>query len=303
MGWWISRAAAARGGPGAGQHRPRPARPGALPAVPRRPARGGGPRRGRPRLLARRARLPQRQARRAAPGRLRRRDGPAARAVHLAVRAVRRAPAQQRPGPGRGRGQGRPRRSPTTTTTPASGCCASATAPRSRTPACRRRSTPSGRGSRSCSTSPTSTRPWWPTAWRSPRPACASPCCGVSATSYAEATLAVPDVAPRVPGGRRRPAHRAPRPAAGRDAAPHPLAPGGDVVMTGTHDVGTGRDTRAWRVASRVLDPELPSSRSRTSASCATSPRTTRDGSTCRSRRRTPAAPRWRPSAPTSSTG
>ena len=28
--------------------------------------------------------------------------------------------------------------------------------------------------------------------------------------------------------------------------------------MTGTHDVGTGRDTRAWRVASRVLDPELP---------------------------------------------
>jgi ring-1,2-phenylacetyl-CoA epoxidase subunit PaaD len=29
-------------------------------------------------------------------------------------------------------------------------------------------------------------------------------------------------------------------------------------VMTGTHDVGTGRDTRAWRVASRVLDPELP---------------------------------------------
>ena len=28
--------------------------------------------------------------------------------------------------------------------------------------------------------------------------------------------------------------------------------------MTGTHDVGAGRDTRAWRVASRVLDPELP---------------------------------------------
>ena len=29
-------------------------------------------------------------------------------------------------------------------------------------------------------------------------------------------------------------------------------------MVTGTHDVGTGRDTRAWRVAARVLDPELP---------------------------------------------
>ena len=28
--------------------------------------------------------------------------------------------------------------------------------------------------------------------------------------------------------------------------------------MTGTHDVGTDRASRAWRVASRVLDPELP---------------------------------------------
>ena len=28
--------------------------------------------------------------------------------------------------------------------------------------------------------------------------------------------------------------------------------------MTGTRDLGTGRATRAWRVAARVLDPELP---------------------------------------------
>ena len=49
-----------------GQHRPRPARPGAHPALVRRRGRGRGPHRGRPRLPARRARVPQRAPRRAA---------------------------------------------------------------------------------------------------------------------------------------------------------------------------------------------------------------------------------------------
>ena len=58
--------AAARGGRRAGQHRPRPARPGPLAAALRRRGRGRRPQRGRPRLPARRARVPQRAARRAA---------------------------------------------------------------------------------------------------------------------------------------------------------------------------------------------------------------------------------------------
>ena len=176
----------------------------------------------------------------------------------------------------------RSRRSPTTATTPGCGRCGSATAPRSRTTGCRRRS-----------------RAEWP---------------------YVEELFAPVDGCARRPavaadrrtrpgrGGRRRgdpdgpagraghrgwparPAHRAPRAPARRDAAPAPLAPGGDLVMTG-YRVPPGRSpptcpTRSCR-----------SSRSPTSASCATSPRTTRAGCTCRSPRRTPAARRWRRSA------
>ena len=71
LGEWIANAPAARGGRRAGQHRARPARPGAHPAHLRRRGRGRRPHRGRPRLPARRARLPQRAARRAAERRLR----------------------------------------------------------------------------------------------------------------------------------------------------------------------------------------------------------------------------------------
>ena len=126
--------AAARGGRRAGQHRPRPARPGAHAARARRPARGRRARRGRPGLPARRARLPQRQAGRAPADRLRRRDGPAAAVLDLAVRAVRRAARAAATPRSPGSPARRSRRWPTTSTTPALGRCGSATAPTSPTP-------------------------------------------------------------------------------------------------------------------------------------------------------------------------
>src|SRR5262245_57919142 len=49
-----------------------------------------------------------------------------------------------------------------------------------------------------------------------------------------------------------RAAHRGDGLSPGRDAAPHPFPPGGDLVMTPT------LTTRAWEVAATVLDPELP---------------------------------------------
>ena len=58
--------------------------------------------------------------------------------------------------------------------------------------------------------------------------------------------------ADRVAGHRwwpARPAHRAPRAPARRDAAPAPLAPGGDLVMT---------SSAAWKIAADLPDPELP---------------------------------------------
>ena len=221
--------AAARGGRRPRQHRPRPARPGPHAARPRRRARGRRPRRGRPRLPARRARLPQRAPRRAAADRLRRRHGPAA-GVLDATRPSCTPPcsaAPTRPWPA---SRARPsRRSPTTSTTPTSGCCASATAPTSRTPACRPRSTPSGPTSRSCS------RPVDPALVEdgvaATRRRSASAVLARVAEVLDEATLAVPEVTP--PARRRppRPAHRGLRLPAGRDAAPRPLAPGGDLVM------------------------------------------------------------------------
>ena len=114
------------------------------------------------------------------------------------------------------------------------------------------------------------------------------------AVIVASATLSVPEVAPAVGGGRRGPAHRGDGLPARRDAAPHPLPPGGDLVMS------TSTRTRAWERRRPGARPRAArSSPSRTSASCATSPRTTAAASTCRSPRPTPAARPWRRSAPT----
>ena len=65
------------------------------------------------------------------------------------------------------------------------------------------------------------------------------------------ATLSVPEVVARRRRWPARAAHRGDGLPARRDAAPHPLPPGGDLVMPTL-------TTRAWEVAAQVLDPELP---------------------------------------------
>ena len=203
MGWWISRAPqleedvalANIGLDQLGQARTLLAYAGEV--------EGDGRERGRPRLPPRRARLPQRQARRARPDRLRRRHGPAA-GVRPPGRPSCTPPSRAAPtAPSPGSPARPSRRSPTTSTTPTSGCCASATAPTSRTPACRRPSTPSGRTSTSSSTPRPSTPAWSPTASRSIRRTLREPVLARITAVVEHATLSVPEVVPAVGGGRR----------------------------------------------------------------------------------------------------
>ena len=113
------------------------------------------------------------------------------------------------------------------------------------------------------------------------------------AAVVSEATLSLPERRTRHRRWPPRPAHRAPRLPARGDAAPRPLTPGSDVVIPSTL-------TRAWQVAATVLDPELPVV---TIEDLGHPPRRhrvrRRAGPRRRSPRRTPAARRWRPSAPT----
>ena len=193
--------ARAGGGRRARQHRARPARPGARAAHLRR--RGRRPHRGRARLPPRRARVPQRAAGGAARRRrLRPLRRPAAGLLRLpgssSTPGSPRRPTRRWPrSPPR-----RSRRSPTTATTPPSGCCASATAPTSRTGGCRPGWTRSGRTCPSCSR---------PTRWSTRLPGVAvdpaalrEPALAYVADVVARATLRLPDV----DAGRRRWASR-----------------------------------------------------------------------------------------------
>ena len=133
MGEWIARVPADRGGRRARQHRARPARPGPLAADLRRLARGPGPHRGRPGLPPRRratsATCTSSSASAATsgsrwPGCWCSRRTSASSTTGSRTRPTRPWP-RSRPR--------RSRRSTTTATTPRCGCCASATAPTSRT--------------------------------------------------------------------------------------------------------------------------------------------------------------------------
>ena len=193
--------ARARGGRRPRQHRARPARPGADAAHLRRRARGSRPLRGRPRLPPRRPRLPQRAAGRAPDDRLRRRDGAAAGARDLPVRALRRrcsVIADATLAGDRGKAvkevayHRRPRHP-------------LGAAPRRRhrrvpRRGCRRRSTPSGRTSTSCSTplAPIARRPR-----RRPGDLRDAVLSRPSRVVLTQATLTVPEVAPALGGGRQ----------------------------------------------------------------------------------------------------
>ena len=153
-------------------------------------------------------------------------------------------------------------------TTPPSGCCGSATAPTSRTGGCRpaldaewpyveelfdadrrRRCVDAG-----VAVDPAALR---------------EPCSAYVAASSTEATLTVPEVAPRA---RRRPPRAAHR---GSSATCSPRCSTSPARTRGPRGDRTTRPTptarRAWALAAEVPDPEVPVSRSRTSASCATS--------------------------------
>ena len=255
LGEWISRAPQLEED-SRWQHRARPARPGPRAAHLRRRARGRRPRRGRPGLPPRRARVPQRPARRAAQQRLRRHHGQAAGLRDLPVPSCT-PPCSARTDEtlAASRGQGRQGgRLPPSTTPRHVDRCASATAPTSRTGGCRRRSTRSGPTSTS-SSSPTST-PALVDAGHRRRPGDAADrrARRGSTAVLAEATLTVPEVPPRVTGGRARRAHRARGLPARRDAGAaraHPGARG---------DAGRRRaDAAAWDASPpTVPDPEMP---------------------------------------------
>ena len=273
--------ARARGGRRAGQHRPRPARPGPHPADLRRRARGRGPQRGRPRLPAattasfRNVKLVERPMT----------DFGVAMARLLVlcdvpVRAVRRAPRSSRRDPRRGRRQGRQG---------------------GRLP--RRPRRPLGAAARRRHR-------------RVPRPHAGRPRRRVALRRGAVRRPLDPALVGRAwPSTRaalrerraRRPRRRRRRGDADRARRPGPRCGGGRQGCTPstsatcwprcststartrgrrgdrpTH-LGTraGR-TRAWqRRRDACSTPSCRSSPSRTSGSCATSPRTTRDASTC----------------------
>ena len=247
---WAARVAADRGGRRAAQPRARPARRGAQPADPRRRARGRGPRRGRPRVPARRARLHLRAAVRGRGRRLRPHDGPPAARVGLPAAAVAGAVAPAPTRCSRASRARRSRRRPTTSTTRAAGSCGSATAPRSRTAACRPASTRCGRTPSSCS----SATPW--STGSSPAASPPTPtCCGRSGRRpsrevLAEATLEVPQTTWRPTGGRTGRHLTSLRLPARRAAAPAPQPPGRALVTHG----GAG----CARCSRRCTDPEIP---------------------------------------------
>ena len=179
-GWASGRPlAAARGGRRAAQPRARPARPGAHPADVRRRAAGAVEGRGRTEddlaFLRDEPDFTLRAAVRGRQRRLRPHDGPPAAGLGLPAAAVAGAdrvrPTRCSPvSPAR-----RSRRPPTTSTTRAAGSCASATAPRSRTAACRPGSTRSGPTPSSCSRATRWSSGSSPAASPSTRTCCAPP--------------------------------------------------------------------------------------------------------------------------------
>ena len=236
LGEWISRRAAARGGRRAGQHRARPARPGAH-RCSATPASSRAPGRDEDDLAYLRD---EREFRNVQLVELPNGDFAVTMARQLVFStyqyelytALLTSADATLAGVA-----GRPsRRSTTTATTPPSGCCGSATAPTSRTAGCRPRSTPSGRTSTSCST-PRRRPPRSPRRHRRRPGRAARP----RLDRYVEhgarrGDADRPDVDAGAPGGGRRGhAHRAPGLPARRDAAPAPLAPGGDMVTRPSH--------------------------------------------------------------------
>ena len=96
---------------------------------------------------------------------------------------------------------------------------------------------------------------WWPTASPSTRRRCGPAGTATSTGVLAEATLTRPERPAHA--ARRRPArhpHRGPGLPAGRDAAPAPRPPGGDVVSTAVLPV----DDAGARWPVSVPDPEIP---------------------------------------------
>ena len=243
---------AARGGRRAGQHRAGPARPGPHPALLRRQVEGAG--RDEDDLAFLRD---EREFRNVQLVEIPNGDFAVTMARQLVfsgyqLRAVRRAARLGRPDPGgagRQGGQGgrlppRPRRR--------SGCCGSATAPPSRTPGCRPRSTASGR---------TCDELFEPDAGSLALPGIAADpaLLGRRSRPRLDAVLSRgdPDQAGADLARPRRPArlpHRAPRPPAAGDAAPAPRAPRGDLVSAATSEPATGCATSAGAVP----DPEIP---------------------------------------------
>ena len=207
-------------------------------------------------------------------GRLRRRDGAAADPGDVPLRALRTPPGLHRRDAGRRRREGRQGgRLP-----PRPRDDVGAAARRRHRRVARAHAGRPGRRvalrRRSSSTPRTSTRGWSRTAWRSTPRRCAP--------AFDERVATVLDAghADRAPRSRPRPAAGGaactPRrwAAARRDAAPGPLAPGGDVVTATRH--GRWDDRRR-----RCSTPRCRCSPSRTSASCARSTRTSRRRATC----------------------